>query len=160
MPLNIDFQQIFLHMFNFLLLFGGLYFILYKPVKDFMDKREKHFEELEKEVQDKLSNAKASELEYNEKLKQADEEIRSKKQEALNEAQKIADTNIERSKSEAEKILAKAKKAADAEHDRIIEDAQREIEELAMETTKKIIASSGSAAYDEFLSATDTEGSR
>ena len=39
MPLNIDFQQIFLHLFNFVVLFAILYFLLYKPVKNFMDQR-------------------------------------------------------------------------------------------------------------------------
>lgn len=40
LPLNIDWQQILLHAFNFVLLFAILYFLLYKPVKDFMEKRE------------------------------------------------------------------------------------------------------------------------
>ena len=30
-PLNIDWQQILLHLFNFIILFGILYFFLYKP---------------------------------------------------------------------------------------------------------------------------------
>ncbi len=34
-PLNIDWQQILLHIFNLLILVGGLYLLLYKPVKDF-----------------------------------------------------------------------------------------------------------------------------
>ena len=38
-PLNIDWQQILLHVLNFVILFGGLYFLLYKPVKNFMAKR-------------------------------------------------------------------------------------------------------------------------
>lgn len=38
-PLNIDWQQILLHLFNFLILAGGLYLLLYKPVKAFMEKR-------------------------------------------------------------------------------------------------------------------------
>ena len=29
-PLNIDWQQILLHVLNFVILFGGLYFLLYK----------------------------------------------------------------------------------------------------------------------------------
>lgn len=37
-PLNIDWQQILLHLLNFMILFGILYFFLYKPVKDFMEK--------------------------------------------------------------------------------------------------------------------------
>ena len=39
-PLNIDWQQILLHLFNFAILAGGLYLLLYKPVKRFMEQRE------------------------------------------------------------------------------------------------------------------------
>ena len=46
-PLNIDWQQILLHFFNFSILVGGLYLLLFKPVKNFMDKREKHYADME-----------------------------------------------------------------------------------------------------------------
>ena len=37
-PLNIDWQQILLHLLNFVILAGGLYLLLYQPVKAFMEK--------------------------------------------------------------------------------------------------------------------------
>ena len=40
-PLNIDWQQILLHFFNFSILVGGLYLLLFKPVKD-VYKRQGH----------------------------------------------------------------------------------------------------------------------
>ena len=43
-PLNIDWQQILLHLFNFIILAGGLYLLLYKPVKNFMEKREANWQ--------------------------------------------------------------------------------------------------------------------
>ena len=46
-PLNIDWQQILLHLFNFSILVGGLYLLLFKPVKNFMDKRAKHYQDME-----------------------------------------------------------------------------------------------------------------
>ena len=39
MPLNINWQQILLHLLNLVILIVGLYLILYKPVKKFMKKR-------------------------------------------------------------------------------------------------------------------------
>ena len=45
-PLNIDWQQILLHLFNFSILVGGLYLLLFKPVKNFMDKRTKHYQDM------------------------------------------------------------------------------------------------------------------
>ena len=37
--LGIDIQQILLHLLNFVILFTGLYVLLYGPVKKFMDSR-------------------------------------------------------------------------------------------------------------------------
>ena len=54
-PLNIDWQQILLHLFNFAILFAILYFLLYKPVKDFMAKREEYYKNMDaEEYRDKI----------------------------------------------------------------------------------------------------------
>lgn len=50
-PLNIDWQQIILHLLNFAILAGGLYFLLYHPVRKFMDQREEHYRQMENEAQ-------------------------------------------------------------------------------------------------------------
>ena len=42
-PLNIDWQQILLHLLNFVILAGGLYLLLYQPVKAFMEKRQAYY---------------------------------------------------------------------------------------------------------------------
>ena len=47
MPLNIDWQQILLHLFNFVILAAGLTFLLFNPVRKFLENRRKHFEERE-----------------------------------------------------------------------------------------------------------------
>ena len=43
-PLNIDWQQIVLHLMNFAILAGGLYFLLYNPVNKFMANRGDYYE--------------------------------------------------------------------------------------------------------------------
>ena len=59
-PLNINLQQILLHLFNFLLLFGGLYLLLYKPVKDFMKGREEHYSEMDSKAEAAIVEAESS----------------------------------------------------------------------------------------------------
>ena len=56
-PLNIDWQQILLHAFNLVILAGGLYFLLYKPVTAFMEKRQAYYAGLEAAAQEKLHAA-------------------------------------------------------------------------------------------------------
>ena len=58
-PLNIDWQQILLHLMNFAILAGGLYLLLYKPVKQFMAKREAYYQGLADQAADKLREAEA-----------------------------------------------------------------------------------------------------
>ena len=59
-PLNIDWRQILLHLLNLVILFLILYFLLYNPVKKFMEKSKKHYEEQNKESEAKLADAKAN----------------------------------------------------------------------------------------------------
>ena len=49
MPLNIDFLQVLLHMLNFVILAGGLTFLLFKPINKFLENRKAHFEKLERD---------------------------------------------------------------------------------------------------------------
>ena len=53
-PLNIDFQQVLLHFLNVAILFLILYFLIYKPVKNFMDKRRKEYQDMDDADYDSL----------------------------------------------------------------------------------------------------------
>ena len=67
-PLNIDWQQILLHLFNFLILFGGLYLLLYRPVKAFMDKRTAYYADMDAEAKRKLADAERQKEQYRDHL--------------------------------------------------------------------------------------------
>ena len=58
-PLNIDWQQILLHLLNFAILAGGLYLLLYKPVKAFMAKREDWYQAQADEAEKTRQEAEA-----------------------------------------------------------------------------------------------------
>ena len=89
MPLNIDLQQILLHWMNLAILTGGLYLLLYKPVKDFMTKREEHYRQLDEQAAEKLAQAERVQAEYQARLDGADEEIhqaRARAQQAIQQS--------------------------------------------------------------------------
>ena len=139
LPLNIDIQQILLHLFNFAILFAGMYFILYKPVRKFMDAREAHFKELEEEAKGKVEEGEKAKEEYETKLKNAESEILANKEKAGKETFAERERIISAANEEAAGILKKARDKSVAEHDRIINDAQKEIAELVNEATQKIV---------------------
>ena len=110
MPLGIDFAQIFLHLFNVVILFGGLYFLLYSPVKAFMKKREDYYKGLDEEANRKLSEADAKNAEYDEKIGQLDAELAAKREEAEKELQQMRHEKEQEAKALGADIIKKAEK--------------------------------------------------
>ena len=89
-PLNIDWQQILLHLFNFLILFGGLYLLLYRPVKAFMDKRTAYYADMDAEAKRKLADAERQEKQYRDHLANVENEADALKKQAMESARQAA----------------------------------------------------------------------
>ena len=152
MPLNIDFQQIFLHLLNFVILFAILYFLLYKPVRNFMHKRVEYYQDMENKANENLARSEAAKAEYEEKLSAADDEITAMTEQAQNKMKEARAKRLEQAQEEANQIIEKARARATAEHDQIIESAQKEITEIVSEAAEKIIQSPEvSDSFDQFL---------
>lgn len=158
LPLNIDIQQIFLHLFNFVILTGGLYILLYKPVKDFMEKRTAYYENLDKEANEKLKEAEKLKEDYQNQLKNMESEIAEAKSKATRETQKQCDAELYAAKKQAAKLVTGAQLEAEKERARILADAQKDIAELATTATKKMLYRSVSEAYDQFLAGVERGG--
>jgi len=154
MPLNIDVQQIFLHLFNFTILFGGLYFLLYNPVKTFMDKRERYYYEMDRQAKEKLMEAENIKAYYQQKLGDADKAVQEYSDRAMESAMESTRQMMEQSKAQADRILAQARAEAKAERERAIREARVEIAEMVTEATGKLMLESTSDAYDQFLAGT------
>ena len=157
MPLNVDWQQILLHLLNFAILAAGLYLLLYKPVKNFMNKREEYYKQMNADAESKLERATTLEKEHQAQLESVDAELRQKKEQAAQELVAAKQTELQNAHAEAEKIIANAKASAQAEHDKILSSAQEEIGELAAAATKRLIHSSMDQVCDEFFAAAGGE---
>lgn len=149
-PLNIDIKQIALHLLNFVLLFLILYFLLYKPVKKFMEKREAHYREQDERSNARLAEAEQSKLEYEKRLNQADEEIADKKRAVISEARAESERIIKSAENESAVILKKAGDAAENIKKRAEERVKDELADvIAAAATEKI---EKSLSIDAFLS--------
>lgn len=154
MPLNIDLQQILLHLFNFVILFAVLYFLLYKPVKQFMDKRTEYYKKLDDEANANLAESEKVKAEYQEKLSGVEAEIAQSKETARKELMVLLDARKKQAEDEAAKIVADAKITAQKERERILKEAQGEIADLVTAATEKIVSGGDTSnAFDRFLSA-------
>lgn len=139
LPLNIDFGQILLHMFNVVLLFGGLYLLLYKPVKKFMDERTGKYEELDNAAKEKLADAQIAKEQAEEKLAGTDKEIAKMLAKSKADAESQAEDIIKKANDKKKKMLADAEEAALHEKARIINDAREEVAILAVKAAEKVL---------------------
>lgn len=151
MPLNISGLQILLHLFNFAILAGGLYLLLYKPVKKFMDHRKAYFQEMADQAEDKLRQAESFNAQYKQKLDAAEEEIRAFRAKAEKAAQEAAQQQLDAARAQASKIYTDAQESARRERERILTGAQEELKELAVSATEKLLIESKGDPFDQFL---------
>ena len=155
-PLNIDWQQILLHLFNFTILFGALYILLYKPVRDFMAKRTDYYADMDSRAEDALREAESSRDAYDEKVRSFDEEVRTEKAKMNKEISEQRESQLAQAKTDAEKIINDAKAEADREKEEIIASAQKEIAGMVTDAMEKLtLEQSASDAFDQFLDAAE-----
>ena len=160
MPLNIDWQQILLHLLNFVILFAGLWLLLYKPVKKFMNGRREKYEKMDADAEQKSAEAEEKRAEYEQKLASADAEIEEKRAAARKELDDYENMRKSAAEEEASAIVSTARENAAREKERAVSDARSEIAGLVTEATEKLVLKeSASEAYDEFLDAAEKSAS-
>lgn len=152
-PLNIDWQQILLHLLNFAILAGGLYLLLFKPVKAFMEKRESYYQNMDSEAKQKLQDAEALKDSYTRQLDSAAQEIAQKKADAQKAIEVSRSEQLKAAKDEADRILQAARANTEREHDKMLRDAQKEMADLAVTAAEKLLLKGEGSPYEQFLNA-------
>ncbi len=137
-PLNIDWQQILLHWMNLAILTGGLYFLLFKPVKQFMEKREAHYKDLDAQAAGKLEEAERVKAEYQARLAGAEEEIHQSRIKAQAAVQQSAEEQLAQAQAQARQIIAHAQAEAEHSRERVMRESQKELRKLAAEAARKL----------------------
>ena len=158
LPLNIDWQQILLHALNLVLLTGGLYILVFKPVKHFMDQRTQAYQDMQKDAAEKQAQAEQMRSDYELRLQQADSEIQQRRQSALDQAEQEASALLDSARSQASKLLSEARENAAREEQQIVKSAQDEITRLSVEATHKLMDCPLSQVYDQFLDGAEGSG--
>lgn len=153
-PLNIDWQQILLHLLNFVILIGGLYFILYKPVKNFMAKRQEYYKQEAEETEKMSQSVKQKNEQIEQRLASLEEEAQQQRLTLNKDLEVYREQELKKAKEEAQAIIDKAKVDAEKLKKETVESINKEIKDLVLEATGKIVLKeSASQAYDQFLDA-------
>lgn len=151
MPLNIDFLQVLLHMLNFVILAGGLTYLLYNPISNFLDQRREHFESIERENEEKAKENNRLKAEYEQKLKEANVQIAEMRQQAEKDMTAAAEKYISSAKERGDAYIAAAEKEAESRKEHILESAQSEMGDLVVSAVQKLICDTASPERDSSL---------
>lgn len=137
--INIDYSFIIV-ILNFVLLLIILNKILYKPIKKFLEERQK-------KIADDLDGAKASRkkaeklvLEKDEELKKSAEEIRKMKNAATNDAEEKAKDIMKNAKKQEKRILQETEKQLKTEKVKVMGAIEDELSELVTELSSKFLS--------------------
>ena len=148
-PLNIDWQQILLHWMNLAILAGGLYFLLYQPVKAFLAKREEYYRDLDRQAQDKLARAEQLQADYQKKLDGAEEEIHQARAKAQQSLQQSVQEQLDQAQAQAQLIVTRAHADAERTREQALYDSQQDIRRLAETAAKRLALHED--PFDQFL---------
>ncbi len=152
LPLNIDPQQILLHLLNFVILFAGLWLLLYKPVRNFMKKRKEYYEQMEESAKEKEREAEEKRSAYEQKLAEADHEIEEKRAAVRQELENYELKRKQAAEEQAAAVLSEAHKRAAEDREYTVRAARKEISALVADATEKLaLNKSTSEMYDQFL---------
>lgn len=156
LPLNINITQIMLHLLNFLILFAVLYFLLYKPVKNFMEKRDNEYREMDEKARENLAATESVRQDYEKKIYNFEQEVTEIREKARKDTERINAKRIQDAHETAAKIISDAKKEALREKQKIIAEAQADISDMVTDAIEKLaLENTTSEAYDQFLDAVE-----
>ncbi len=153
--LRIDINLLFT-IINVLLLFAVVKIFLIRPVHKILDKRREEVEEKYAEADKITEAALSSKREYEDSIKNIEEEKERRFAEARNQANSEYERLMEQAKKESEKIINSAKKEAEEEREIRLKRANQEITDLVAMAAERIVTADqnedmNKELYDRFL---------
>ncbi len=157
MPLGLDLQTLIAHLVNIAVLFLVLRFLLYKPIKNFMENRANGYTQREEDVSKAEKRANDLKKKYEEQMKNADQESEDIVLESRKDANKRADEIIKQAREQAQEMLELARKEIQEERANAKVLMREEVANLAVSIAGRILEREVSAEdnkqiIDTFLS--------
>jgi F-type H+-transporting ATPase subunit b len=138
---------------NFLLLFGGLFYVLRKPVKALLAKRTDDVGESIRRAEAERTSSEAQAAESQAKLAGLEDEVRALKAEAETEGRRETERIAEAAKAEAERLKKLTRQELDAQVRRSVRElkafAAARATDLARERIRKRLTPEAQAALIE-----------
>ena len=132
-------QSILLHTANAVILFVILRFLVYKPVRKFMQARAQRIADSLEQAEQARAQGEQLRAEQEQRLAQAEDVARARALEITEAANTSAKAMDEAAKQDAAALLGKARAAAQAEHDKALAGLRGEVIDLATGMAEQIL---------------------
>lgn len=136
---------------NFILLIGILYYLLYKPVRQFMDQRTAEIEGQIRSAEENQKAAEALRLELERQTQESRQQARQFLDEATKRAEQVQAQLIAEARAEAQTIIEKAREAAQREKEQAWKELKQQAGELSLLLASKVISESLDQAKHQSL---------
>ena len=148
---------------NLLILYLFLKKLLFKPLKNMIDSRQKEIDDTYADADKSREDAMAMKAEYEERMKQADEESERIIKDASRRAQLKSEDILRDAETEARRTLERAKEQIELEKKQALNDVKNEVSSMAIGIAGAVIEKEVSEEehrkmIDEFIENMGNEG--
>ena len=142
---------------NLLILYLFLKKILFKPVKNMIDSRQKEIDDMYSDAEKSKTDALTMKSEYEQKLESANEESEEILKRAIRRAELREEEILTEANKKAARVLERAEEQVELEKKRAINEVKDEVSEMAISIASAVIerdlkANEHKELIDEFIS--------
>ena len=124
---------------NFLILFAGLYFLLWKPILKMFDQRKERIQQGLEDAERAREERERAEAEFTKRVEEAAQERERIIARAREEAQGERKAILAEAEQEAERVLIGAREEAQLERERILEELRGQVALLGIAAANRLI---------------------
>ena len=124
---------------NLLVLYLFLKKLLFKPIKNMIDSRQKEIDDMYSDAENSRSSAASLKAEYEEKIERANEESEEILKKAVRKAQLREEEILAEANETAQKTLERATEQVELEKKRAINEVKNEVSDMAISIAAAVI---------------------
>ena len=124
---------------NLLVLYLFLKKLLFKPIKNMIDSRQKEIDDMYSDAENSRSSAASLKAEYEEKIERANEESEEILKKAVRKAQLREEEILAEANEKAQKTLERATEQVELEKKRAINEVKNEVSDMAISIAAAVI---------------------
>jgi F-type H+-transporting ATPase subunit b len=148
---GVNFWTMIIAWVNLLILYLLLKKLLFKPIKNMIDSRQKEIDDMYSDAEGSKESAAALKAEYEQKLARAEEESEQMLRSAQRRAQLKEEEILKEANLRAARTLERAEEQIEQEKKRAINDVKNQVSELAVDIAAAVIGRDVSSAEHETL---------